>query len=127
MKRLSLLLGMLLGMAVLVGTVVFSSPYASPVLPCPENIEDLWAIEDARQESEKPLVAVLSNGGVPLCYDAQENTFYCTLGLECGDEWPQLQLAVLTEGQLTHSVAGKKRKLRKTKDESRQKLRSYTD
>ena len=47
--------------------------------------------------------------------------------LSAGSEWPQLQLAVLTEGQLTHSVAGKKRKLRKTKDESRQKLRSYTD
>ena len=92
MKRLSLLLGMLLCMAVLVGTVVFTSPYESAVLPCPENIEDIWAIEDAREESGKPLVAALSNGGVPLCYDAQENTFYCTLGLECGEEWPQLQL-----------------------------------
>ncbi|MBR5571571.1 MAG: transcription-repair coupling factor [Oscillospiraceae bacterium] len=47
--------------------------------------------------------------------------------LSAGSEWPQLRLAVLTEGQLTESVAGKARKVRKTKDESRQKLQSYTD
>ena len=47
--------------------------------------------------------------------------------LSAGSEWPQLQLAVLTEGQLTESVSARPRKVRKTKDESRQKLRSYTD
>ena len=30
--------------------------------------------------------------GVPLAYDAQEATFYCTLGLEHGEEWPQMHL-----------------------------------
>ena len=47
--------------------------------------------------------------------------------LSAGSEWPQLNLAVLTEGQLTESVSARPRKVRKTKDESRQKLRSYTD
>ncbi len=47
--------------------------------------------------------------------------------LSAGSEWPQLHLAVLTEGQLTQNVAGKNRKIRKTRDESRQKLQSYTD
>ena len=47
--------------------------------------------------------------------------------VSAGSEWPQLQLAVLTEGQLTQNVASRPRKIRKTKDESRQKLQSYTD
>ena len=47
--------------------------------------------------------------------------------LSAGSEWPALKLAVLTEGQLTESVSGKKGKPRRTKDSSRQKLQSYTD
>ena len=47
--------------------------------------------------------------------------------LSAGSEWPALQLAVLTEGQLTESVSGKKGKSRRAKDSSRQKLQSYTD
>ncbi|MBQ3548644.1 MAG: transcription-repair coupling factor [Oscillospiraceae bacterium] len=47
--------------------------------------------------------------------------------LSAGSEWPQLRLAVLTEGQLTEAVAGKTRKIRKSRDENRQKLQSYTD
>ena len=45
--------------------------------------------------------------------------------LSAGSEWPALKLAVLTEGQLTAAVAGKRRKLRH--DSNRQKLQSYTD
>ena len=47
--------------------------------------------------------------------------------LSAGSEWPALKLAVLTEGQLTESVSGKKGKSRRAKDSSRQKLQSYTD
>lgn len=101
MKRLSLLAGMLACMAVLVGTVWLASPKESPVRVCPENIEEIWAIEDARTESDAPLVTALDNGGVPLCYDAEENTFYCTLGLDCGEDWPALDLAVPDAGDVS--------------------------
>ena len=62
------------------------------VLPPFEDIEELWAIEDARTESAAPLVTYLENDGSPLGYDAQSNTFYCTLGLEPGSDWPELLL-----------------------------------
>ncbi len=47
--------------------------------------------------------------------------------LAAGCEFPTIKLAILTEGQLTESVSGKKRKLRQPRDENRQKLQSYTD
>ena len=48
--------------------------------------------------------------------------------LSAGSEIPQLRLAILTEGQLTAPVAGKKTAARQQKkDSSRQKLQSYTD
>ena len=48
--------------------------------------------------------------------------------LSAGCEIPQLRLAVLTEGQLTAPVAGKKTAARRQKtDDSRQKIQSYTD
>ena len=50
--------------------------------------------------------------------------------LSAGSELPQLKLAILTEGQLTAPVAGKKAAARQTqqkKDANRQKLQSYTD
>ena len=91
MNRLKLLLLMALMLAVLAGVVVFASPYAQ-VVGGPVEIEALWAIEDTREESESPLVTALENFGVPLGYDEAENTFYCTLGLENGEEWPELHL-----------------------------------
>lgn len=86
-----LLLAILACMAVLVAVVVYASPYAPVVAPVAE-IEAVWEIEDTRRESETPLVTVLENHGVRLGYDAQENTFYCPIGLETGDEWPQIHL-----------------------------------
>ncbi len=50
--------------------------------------------------------------------------------LSAGAEWPQLRLAVLTEGQLTAALSGRKgpgRPKTPRKDASRQKLQSYTD
>ena len=49
-----------------------------------------------------------------------------TLGaLTAGSEWPQLHLAVLTEGQLTATSAGKRQRVKKASN--RQKIQSYTD
>ena len=48
--------------------------------------------------------------------------------LTAGSEYPGLQLAILTEGQLTARVSGKEPKRRTPKnDPSRQKLQSYAD
>ena len=87
---------MLLAMAALmlltVCVVIYGSPYAPVVDRAPENIEEIWEIEDAREESDIPLVTALENHGVPLAYDAPSNTFYCTLGLENGETWPELHI-----------------------------------
>lgn len=93
MKKWILLLEMALMLGVIAAVVVLRSPYAPPVEPMRE-IEALWAIEDARQESEEPLVTALLNFGVPLGYDRESNTFYCTLGLDNADQWPQIKLTV---------------------------------
>ena len=94
MKRFARL-RLLLGMAALLGAaaaaVLLASPYAPVVEPC-RDIEAIWAIEDAREESDAPLVTALENNGQALGYDAESNTFYCTLGLDHGEEWPQLHL-----------------------------------
>ncbi len=47
--------------------------------------------------------------------------------LSAGAEYPQLNLAILTEGQLTAATAGRQTKARSAKKNSRQKLLSYTD
>ena len=75
MKKLKLLLAMLMLAAMITATVALGSPYA-PVVAPPAEIEDIWAIEDAREESDKPLVTRLHNNGVPLAYDRGNNTFY---------------------------------------------------
>ena len=74
-------------------TVIFFSPYEatiSNVIP----IEELWSIEDTRSESEIPLIQTLLCNGVPAAYSRSENTFYCSLGLDNSDNWPNLRLTV---------------------------------
>ena len=44
------------------------------------------------EESEEPLVTRLFCNGAEAAYDAESNTFYCTLGLENGEEWPEIKL-----------------------------------
>lgn len=61
------------------------------VQPAPD-IEFLWGIEDTRSESAVPLVTYLENNGSALGYDAENNTFYCTLGMNTGSEWPDISL-----------------------------------
>ena len=88
MKRLKLLLGMA-ALACAIGlTVKYGSAYRPVVGPVRE-IEEIWAIEDEREESEEPLVTRLFCNGAEAAYDAESNTFYCTLGLENGEEWPK--------------------------------------
>jgi len=92
MRRFKLLLAIAALSVLLLAAVCLGSPYAAVVKPAPENIEDLWAIEDMREESWEPLVTALENQGVPLAYDREKNTFYCTLGLENGETWPEIHL-----------------------------------
>ncbi len=68
------------------------TPTPAVVQPAPD-IEFLWEIEDTRQESDAPLITYLENNGSPLGYDAQSNTFYCTLGLDTGEDWPEIALS----------------------------------
>lgn len=56
------------------------------------ELEDAWAIEDTREESMQPLVTAMLNGSDVLGFDEADNTFYCTLGMETGDEWPEIEL-----------------------------------
>ncbi len=91
MKRLKLLALMALLTCVIAAVIIHASPYA-PVVGGPVEIEALWEIEDTREESWEPLVTVMENYGVPLAYDKDENTFYCSLGLENGEDWPELHL-----------------------------------
>ena len=90
--RLHLLLAMAALTLVMAGVVYWASPYAPVMTAAPEDIGEIWALEDEREESDVPLVTALEANGMPLAYDAQTNTFYCTLGMDNGDEWPQIQL-----------------------------------
>ena len=56
------------------------------------ELEDAWAIEDTRVESDMPLLAGMRNGDHEMGYDEESRTFYCTIGMETGDEWPELAL-----------------------------------
>ena len=97
MKRLKLLLGMA-ALACAIGlTVKYGSAYRPVVEPVRE-IEAIWAIEDEREESEEPLVMRLFCNGAEAAYDAESNTFYCTLGLENGEEWPEIELTTEKKG-----------------------------
>ena len=100
---------MLLALAALVlalaGVIACASPYAPAAAPAPEDVETIWAIEDAREESDAPLVTALAMNGVPLAYDAESSTFYCTLGMDNGEEWPVLRLTApeARGGRLSYS------------------------
>lgn len=91
MRRARLLFPIILMLGMIVSVIVLRSPYAPRVEPVRE-IEEIWAVEDARQESEGPLVTRLEYNGVPLAYEKNENTFYCSLGIENGEEWPEIRL-----------------------------------
>ena len=92
MNRLKIGTAMAALCGVMALAVLWGSPYAPAVKPVPE-IEEIWAIEDAREESDTPLVTALESNGMRLGYDAQENTFYCPIGLDNGEEWPELRLS----------------------------------
>lgn len=56
------------------------------------EIEDVWAIEDAREESAEPLVTRMYRDGAELGYDAESRTFYCPLDDGKTEEWPHLEI-----------------------------------
>ena len=55
------------------------------------DIESCWGIEDTHAESKTLLVTRMRCGESELGFDAETNTFYCTLGVGC-DQWPELPL-----------------------------------
>ena len=57
------------------------------------DIEEIWALEDERTEAEGSMVVSMKNGDAPLGYDADSNTFYCTLGEGRTADWPQVALS----------------------------------
>lgn len=57
------------------------------------DIEEIWALEDVRTESEDSLVSMMKNGDAPLGYDADSQTFYCTLGEGRTEDWPPVALS----------------------------------
>ena len=82
----------------------------------------------------KNLQRMLQERGLPAALDfagsalPRAGEIRLTVGaLSAGAEYPQLNLAILTEGQLTAPAAGKAPPRRSVKKDSRQKLLSYTD
>ncbi len=96
MKRFKLFLAMA-ALACAIGlTVKYGSTYRPVVEPVRE-IEEIWALEDAREESGEPLVTRLFCNGIPMAYDAENNVFYGSLGLENGAQWPEIKLTASEE------------------------------
>ncbi len=74
---------------------------------------------------EKKIGAALDFEGTVM---PQKGQVVISLGaLSAGSEYPGLKLAILTEGQLTTPLSGKKKPSRQKQDASRRKLQSYTD
>ena len=86
------------------------------------------------QVRARNLLELLEARKIPAVLDLEgerspvRNVVLITLGtLSAGCEYPALQLAVLTEGQLTTPLAGKSKKTRPKRDSNQQKLQSYAD
>lgn len=56
------------------------------------ELEDAWDIEDVRSEAEQALVVGMRNGDAEMGYDSESRTFYCTLGMDGTEDWPELEL-----------------------------------
>lgn len=63
---------------------------STPVEPM-KDIEEIWALEDTRTESESLLVHTMYLDEYELGFDKQSDTFYCSLGLGA-IEWPEMSL-----------------------------------
>ena len=75
------------------------------------------------EEKGIPATLDLSGAAMPAAGEVR-----LSLGaLSAGSEWPALKLAVLTEGQLTRSLSGRKARPRAAKSDSRQRIMSYAD
>jgi len=57
------------------------------------EMEEAWAIEDSRSEAAGPLVTGMYNGASELGFDRDDNTFYCSVGIN-REEWPELHLTM---------------------------------
>ena len=72
---------------------------------------------------ERGIPAVLDLNGAAM--PAEGEVRISVGALSAGSEWPQLRLAVMTEGQLTAVPARKRRRIKN--ESNRQKIQSYTD
>jgi len=63
------------------------------------EIEEIWEIEDAREEAEELLVQTMYCGENELGFDESSNTFYCTLGMD-EEEWPELKMYAFGEDEV---------------------------
>lgn len=70
-----------------------------PVQAVPD-IEEIWAIEDARTETDEQLVASMRCSTGEMGYDAESRTFYAPVGLDHGDVWPEIGLRARGEENL---------------------------
>ena len=72
-------------------TVKYGSAYRPVVEPVREI--EIWALEDARDGEKRGAAgdAAFCNG-IPMVYDAENNVFYGSLGLENGAQWPEIKL-----------------------------------
>lgn len=72
------------------------SPQRCEILPI-MDMEQIWAIEDEREETDAQLVFGMIGDSGEAGYDAQSRTFYYTLGMENGSEWPEIRLSAYGE------------------------------
>ena len=86
---------------VIAAAVALFSPTVQPRVGAFRPIEEIWAMEDEREESAEPLIAALSCNGLPLAYETASDTYYCTLGLNRQDAWPELELRASGEPGLS--------------------------
>lgn len=55
------------------------------------DIEEIWGLEDARSESDVPLVTQMRSQDGVLGYDRTSQTFYCPI-LPLQEDWPEIDL-----------------------------------
>jgi len=68
------------------------------------DIEECWAIEDTRTYTDAPLVCAMRRDDSSLGFDEASNTFYCTIGSDNGEGWPEINLFAQGQGDGTRVV-----------------------
>ena len=96
-RRFGLIASALVLLCLLGAVVRFASPFRAFVQPLPE-IEEIWEIEDTHALSGTPLLRELVWRDAPLARREDTGAFYCPLGLDAGEGWPELRLYLTQDG-----------------------------